>query len=142
MKGGKKAARGEDPGMHATTKPWRGALAALVLAATAPAAGAEPVSLLFASLSPGGSANSGYFSRWATTVGAASGDTIKVEVRDGYQIAGFANIYDRIASDVVQIGWVLPGAIGGKYPFTRVAALPFQPDDIEATSVALWRLYK
>src|SRR5690606_14236970 len=51
------------------------------------------------------------------------------------------NVYDRVTSDVVQIGWMLPGLLGGKFPLSEVVALPFAADDSVSCSAAMWRLY-
>jgi TRAP-type C4-dicarboxylate transport system substrate-binding protein len=57
-------------------------------------------------------------------------------------IANIANMYDRVMSDVVQIGFVLYNYVQGKFPYSEVAALPNTAPDAEQGSVALWRLYK
>jgi TRAP-type C4-dicarboxylate transport system substrate-binding protein len=43
---------------------------------------------------------------------------------------------------VVQIGWEIQAAVGGKFPRSNVVALPFVTDDSVASSVAFWRLYQ
>jgi TRAP-type C4-dicarboxylate transport system substrate-binding protein len=127
-------------------KPVRFAVSLLVAATCASftpgPTQAEEVKLLFASVSPGGGTNSGFFNRWAEKVNTQAAGVIKIDVRDGFQLANFVNVYDRVAEDVVQIGWIMPGSIGGKYPLSRVAALPFLSADVVAASAAMWRLYK
>jgi TRAP-type C4-dicarboxylate transport system substrate-binding protein len=127
-------------------KPVRFAIPLLATLAcvsfTQSSAQAEEVKLLFASVSPGGGTNSGFFNRWADKVNTQAAGVIKIDVRDGFQLANFINVYDRVAEDVVQLGWIMPGSIGGKYPFSRVAAMPFLADDVVAASAAMWRLYK
>ena len=127
-------------------KPVRFAISLLIGATCASFASAvaqaEEVKLLFASVSPAGGTNSGFFNRWTNKVNAQGTGAIKIEVRDGFQMANFVNVYDRVADDVVQIGWIMPGNIGGKYPFSRVASMPFLSDDVVAASAAMWRLYK
>jgi TRAP-type transport system periplasmic protein len=44
--------------------------------------------------------------------------------------------------DVVQVGWALQGAIGGKFIRSAIAGLPFVSEDCESSSVAFWRLYQ
>jgi TRAP-type C4-dicarboxylate transport system substrate-binding protein len=117
-------------------------LALAALATLPPPAQADEVKLLFASVSPGGGTNSGFFNRWAAKVNAAGTGVVAIDVRDGFQLANFVNVYDRVAEDVVQIGWIMPGNIGGKYPMSRVASMPFMSDDVVAASAAMWRLYK
>jgi TRAP-type C4-dicarboxylate transport system substrate-binding protein len=51
-------------------------------------------------------------------------------------------MYDRVMTDVVQIGFVLFNYVQGKFPFSEVAALPNTAPNAEQGSVALWRLYQ
>jgi TRAP-type C4-dicarboxylate transport system substrate-binding protein len=67
---------------------------------------------------------------------------IKVEVFDGKALANQANHLDRVLSDVIQIGWGLQSAFGGRFPRSDAGALPFVSDDSESASVAFWRIYK
>ena len=67
---------------------------------------------------------------------------VQIVVRDGSEIANQQNIYDRVMSDVVQIGRGTQSFIGGKFPLTEVVALPFVVDSGQSASVAFWRLYK
>jgi TRAP-type transport system periplasmic protein len=117
-------------------------VAALALSFAVQAASAQETRLLFTSLSPAGSPNSQFFSSWAQRVNAQSGGTLKIEVRDGTALANFGNSYDRVNSDVVQIGWVQPAFIAGKFPLSEVTNLPFMTDDDVNCSIALWRYYK
>jgi TRAP-type C4-dicarboxylate transport system substrate-binding protein len=114
----------------------------LALSAFTRAATAEPAKLIFTSLSPGGSANSVFFGAWAKKVNAASHGTLNIEVRDGESLANFGNVYERVTNDVVQIGWIIHGIVGNKFPLSDVASLPFLVDDNVGCSVAMWRLYK
>jgi TRAP-type C4-dicarboxylate transport system substrate-binding protein len=117
---------------------------ALAVAAATQSAGAaaQEIRLNFTSMSPGGSNNSVYFNQWAQRVGAASQGTLKIEVRDGVMLASFANVYDRVVDDVVQIGWAIHQVFAGRFPLSEVGGLPFMADESEKASVALWRLYK
>ncbi len=45
-------------------------------------------------------------------------------------------------ADVVQIGWVQPAFIAGKFPLSEVTNLPFMTDDDVNCSIALSRYYK
>ena len=117
-------------------------LAALAIANLNTTVSAQETRLLFTSLSPAGSANSIFFNQWAQRVNDQSSGVVKIEVRDGGTIANYANVHDRVQDDVVQIGWAIHQVLGGLFPLSEVAGLPFvQPGGIEA-SVALWRLYK
>ena len=118
------------------------AVAALALGFGIQAASAQETRLLFTSLSPAGSPNSQFFNSWAQRVNDQSGGALKIEVRDGTALANFGNSYDRVNSDVVQIGWVQPAFIAGKFPLSEVTNLPFMTDDDVNCSLALWRYYK
>jgi TRAP-type C4-dicarboxylate transport system substrate-binding protein len=118
------------------------AVAALALGFGVQASPAQETRLLFTSLSPAGSPNSQFFNSWAQRVNDQSGGALKIEVRDGTALANFGNSYDRVNSDVVQIGWVQPAFIAGKFPLSEVTNLPFMTDDDVNCSIALWRYYK
>ena len=81
------------------------------------------------------------FRPWAERTAAASGGTLTFDVRDGFAVANFRNVLDRVMNDVVQVGWGMQGLFGKQFPLTEVATFPFQADDTETGSVALWRLY-
>ena len=98
--------------------------------------------LLFTSLSPAGPGNSAFFNAWAQRVNEDSKGSLKIEVRDGVALANFGNIYDRVLSDVVQIGWSIHQVIGGKFPLSEVAGLPFVSTGGVEASLALSRLHK
>src|SRR3954465_4992563 len=115
---------------------------AVAAACGAQAASAQETRLIFTSLSPGGSPNSVFFNSWAQRVSDQSGGALKVEVRDGVTLANFANSYDRVMADVVQIGWVQPAFVAGKFPLSEITNLPFMTDDDVSCSMALWRYYK
>jgi TRAP-type C4-dicarboxylate transport system substrate-binding protein len=117
-------------------------LAVFALSFGVQAASAQETRLLFTSLSPAGSPNSQFFNSWAQRVNDQSGGALKIEVRDGTALANFGNSYDRVLSDVVQIGWVQPAFIAGKFPLSEVTNLPFMTDDDINCSLALWRYYK
>ena len=116
-------------------------VAALTLGCGAQAAPAQE-RLLFTSLSPGGSPNSVFFNAWAQRVNDQSAGTLKVEVRDGVSLATFGNSYDRVMADVVQIGWVQPAFVAGKFPLSEITNLPFMTDDDVHCSMALSRYFK
>ena len=117
-------------------------VAALALSIGVQAASAQETRLLFTSLSPAGSPNSQFFNSWAQRVNEQSSGALKIDVRDGTALANFGNSYDRVISDVVQIGWVQPAFIAGKFPLSEVTNLPFMTDDDINCSLALWRYYK
>ena len=121
---------------------WKAALAAAALLSFCSAANADEIRLLFTSQSPAGSRNVAWFTEWAQRVNAQSAGTIRIEVKEIGPLANFGNAYNRVLDDVVQIGWAPHPLIGGKFPLSEVAGLPFMADDSEKAGVALWRLYK
>ncbi|MGZ5827338.1 MAG: TRAP transporter substrate-binding protein DctP [Xanthobacteraceae bacterium] len=120
----------------------KGAITALALLSAASAACGEETRLLFTSMSPAGGPNSALFRQWADKVSAEGDGTLKIEVRDGLALANYGNVYDRVQDDVVQIGWAIHPLIGGKFPLSEIAGLPFVADNAQYAGAALWRLYK
>jgi TRAP-type transport system periplasmic protein len=98
--------------------------------------------LVFTSMSPAGSTNDKFFSEWADRVNKAANGEIEVVIQNGFVRANFGNVYDRVTTNVVQIGWSIHGQFPSKFVRTEVAGLPFVSDESEAGSVALWRLYE
>jgi TRAP-type C4-dicarboxylate transport system substrate-binding protein len=118
-------------------------VAVLAFPTVAPALADEPVVIRMATMVPPNTpAATDWFKPWAAQINEKAKGAIKVEVVEGYSVANLNNIYDRISADVVQIGWVIHSLIGGKFPLTEVASLPFLADQAAPLSVALWRLYK
>jgi len=118
------------------------AAVALLAAGTAEAQAQEPVNIIMSSMAPGNSGFSTVFFRpWADKINADSQGTIKVDVRDGFALATFANVLDRVGNDVIQIGFSMQGIIGNRFPMTEVAAIPFEAENAKQSSVALWRVY-
>jgi len=104
---------------------------------------ADETNLIFATTEPAGSDDSmRVFTPWAQRLATATNNAIRIDLREGLAIANSMNIYDRVQSDVVQVGILIPSLIGGKFPLTDVAGLPFVTDDSVNASVAFWRLYK
>ncbi len=118
-------------------------LAVTLLAFRASPGVAEEVNLMFATLTPPDySSNTRVYTPWAEKVNAAGKGVLHIEIRTGMALANSANVYDRVAANVMQIGVGIPGLVGGKFPLTDVVGLPFVTDDPETGSVAFWRLYK
>jgi TRAP-type C4-dicarboxylate transport system substrate-binding protein len=119
--------------------------AAAALAVSAPVRAADApaqVTLIMSSMAPGQSGFSTRFFRpWAEKITAASNGTLNVDVRDGFALATFGNVIDRVSNDVIQIGFSMQGIIGNRFPLTEVAAIPFEADNAVQSSVALWRVY-
>lgn len=124
-------------------KSWL--IAAGLLAIIAHSAAADPAVLRFAPgqappLSPTDVPN--FYRLWAQRVTDNSKGALKIDLREGMAIASSLNMYDRVTSDVIQIGFVLLNYVEGKFPLTEVAALPNTADTAAHGSRALWRLYQ
>ena len=101
------------------------------------------VTLIVTTMSPpGGNFSTKFFRPWAERIAGASDGTLKTELRDGYAMANYANVFDRVMNDVVQIGWGMQGIVAGKFPLTEVATMPFEAENAVQASTALWRLYQ
>lgn len=104
---------------------------------------ADEAKLTFATLAPPDSRVAQMaFHPWADRVNAAGKGIVQLDTRDGFAIANLDNVYSRVTDDVVQIGWALQGAIGGKFVRSAIAGLPFVSEDCATGSVAFWRLYR
>ena len=79
---------------------------------------------------------------WAKMVNKDAKGLFRIDVRDGATLANHGNIYNRVLSDVVQIGWGLPLLVRGQFEMTSVVALPYLSGKSEVASAALWRLYE
>jgi TRAP-type transport system periplasmic protein len=124
-------------------RAWTVWLAAAALAGLAARASADELVLKYATLdSPQAHLNVRIHHPWAAEVNKAANGLFRIQVFDGEALANHGNIYDRVVSNVVQIGWGLPLLAAGKFPLLNVAALPYTSDDSQIASVALWRLYK
>jgi TRAP-type C4-dicarboxylate transport system substrate-binding protein len=115
-----------------------------VLAVGAADASAEAIRLSLTTMSPANSRNvTDYFEPYAKRVNAAGSGQVAIELKHGQTIASFANVVDRVITDVVQIGWANIQSSGrGQLTFSEVPTLPFLYDDPVLASGAYWRLYK
>src|SRR5262245_38954265 len=103
---------------------------AAVLIAGAPAR--AQTNIIVTSMAPAGSPfSTDFFRPWADKIAADAKGTLALDVRDGFAVANFGNVYDRVMNDVVQIGWGMQGLIGGQFPLTEVATFPFEADGAE-----------
>lgn len=104
---------------------------------------ARELVLKFATLdSPRAHLNVNIHHPWAKKVNADAKGLFRIDVRDGAALANHGNVYNRVTSNVVQIGWGLPLLVRGKFQMTGVVALPYLSDKSTIASVALWRLYE
>jgi TRAP-type transport system periplasmic protein len=119
------------------------ACAAIALFCVTSAATAQEAKLLFATTLPAGTTGPrDLIAPWVKRVNELGKGSLVVEQRDGPTLATMGNSYDRVMADVVQIAWGLQPLLGGKFPLSEVAELPFMSASGEKSSVALWRLYK
>jgi len=103
-------------------------LTSIFLLSTA-AASADEINLIFATGSPAGSEVSQEFFRpFAERLNAADKGVLHVDFREGSAISDPAKAYDRVTSDAIQIGFMLPNLVAGNIS--------------EYSSPALWRLYE
>jgi TRAP-type C4-dicarboxylate transport system substrate-binding protein len=115
--------------------------AAAMVASSLGAANAAEEKLIFATLNPANARiSTELLHPWAERINKAGKGIISIDVRDGYTLANFENVYGRVVNDVVQIGFALTTAIGGKFPLAGVIALPVW-DKSQDAAVAFWRLY-
>ena len=75
-------------------------------------------------------------------VTADSGGTLKIQTFYGGTLGSFANTYDRVVDEVVDIGFILTAFAAGKFRRQEVAALPFEAETAILASNALWSLYQ
>jgi TRAP-type transport system periplasmic protein len=123
--------------------PRRVLLAAAVALLAAGAAAAEPITLKLNSPAPPMS----YLHRevitpWAEAVTADSDGTLKIQTFYGGTLGNFANTYDRVVDEVVDIGFILTSLAAGKFRRHDVAALPFEAQTAVLASNAMWSLYE
>jgi TRAP-type transport system periplasmic protein len=122
---------------------WGGfAVAVLAFGLVSPAH-AEEEKLVFALNNP---ATSNFTQQaimpWVERINAKGAGILKIDPRPGFVLTNFNNYYDRVQADVVQIGWGLQSAVGGKFQASEVAGLPWGELKSEIMSVALYRLIK
>jgi len=116
---------------------------ALVAPAFVAPATAEPITLKLNSPAPPWSyVNKEVLTPWAEAVTADSGGTLKVQTFYGGTLGTFANTYDRVLDQVVDIGFILTAGAAGKIRQQDVAALPFEAENAILASTALWNIYE
>lgn len=118
------------------------ALAVLFLGGTS--VRADEINLIFATGSPAGSEVSEEFFRpFTEKLNTAGKGVLHIDFREGSAISDPAKAYDRVLSDAIQIGFMLPNLVAGKFPRTQVVTLPYVAGNVsEYSSPALWRLYE
>jgi TRAP-type transport system periplasmic protein len=132
-------ASGEQGGFDMTARTT----AILVAAALAvlPAAG-QALELKFSSPSPPRSSYSvGVIVPWVAKVNAAAKGVFEINLIEGFAIANQRNIYDRVVTNVVQMGWGIQSFFPGKFRRSEVAELPLIYDAATEGAVSLWRMF-
>ena len=108
-----------------------------------PPVAAEPITLKLNSPAPPLSyVNREVLTPWAEAVTADSDGTLKIQTFYGGTLGTFANTYDRVADQVVDIGFILTAFAAGKIKQQDVAALPFEAENAILASTALWTIYE
>jgi TRAP-type C4-dicarboxylate transport system substrate-binding protein len=79
---------------------------------------------------------------YAQDVNKAAGGEIDMKLYFGPSLASFGNVYDRVTSGVIEVGFGMSGQFGGQFVKTEVASLPFLSPSCEAAAIATWRLYQ
>src|SRR5690348_2153037 len=121
------------------------AIAALLAACLGGAgfARADEVTLLFGTSTPPGTHISlRVFHPWAERINEQGKGVVKIDVRDGMEIANPGNFYTRVRDDVIQIDWGSHNSVPGTFPLSGFSNMPFQTERSETSSVAFWRLIK
>ena len=104
---------------------------------------AQPVELRMAFPAPPTSfVNTASFTPWVKDVEAASNGTLTIRIVPGLTLANIENVFDRTVKGVADIGFGLHAAVGGQFPKSMVAALPFEFDSPRESAPALWRLHQ
>lgn len=115
----------------------------IALLAALNTAAADEIKLFFADVVPAGTViDAQVVQPWAKRINEQGKGILSIDVRQGPLIADFSNIYDRVQSDIVQIGWEIQAAVGGKFPLSNIAGLPFVFENGADGSTAFWRIYK
>lgn len=116
----------------------------VALCATIAAAHAETVLRFATTLPPQVRLVPDVFDIWAERVTADSNGELRIEVINGPTIANARNVYERVTTGVVDIGWATIGALPKPFPATSVATLPFVVGEQQtvAGSRAMWSIYE
>ena len=116
-------------------------LGAVAAAAFTGPLAAEPITLKLNSPAPPMSyVNREVLTPWAEAVTADSQGTLKIQTFYGGTLGSFANTYDRVVDQVVDVGFILTAFAAGKFRRQDAAALPFEAETAVLASNALWRL--
>lgn len=82
------------------------------------------------------------FARWANDVNASSKGAVEIALNNNPALVNTFNSPDRVADDVVQIGFTMLIFHPGRFPRSLVASVPFVDGTTEATGLAFCNIYK
>lgn len=104
---------------------------------------AEPVKLTFATgMPPVNPLASEVMQVWADAANEAAKGEYEIEVVNGFALANYSNMWERVETGVVDIGFGLQGLTGMGFDKTSVVTLPVVVTDPIKSSAALWSLYE
>ncbi len=122
-----------------------GAVRALVLATLTAvltaSAGAETITLKYATTAPPGSHIARFFERHVAAFNKVAPDVIQYKIYH-LTLGNMKTIYDNTKNGVADIGWISPTMIPGQFRKTEFTRLPGMCDVAEYCSVAIWHAYK
>ena len=105
-------------------------------------AAADPALLRFAYTAPLSSLTYvEWWGPWTEKVNTEGKGILHIQAYGVNQLANTENVYDRLLNNVFELGYGLQGQIGGVFPASAVATLPFVADEATSASEALWNLY-
>lgn len=82
------------------------------------------------------------FARWANDVNASSNGAVEIVLNNNPALVNTFNSPDRVADDVVQIGFTMLIFHPGRFPRSLVASVPFIDATTEATGLAFCNMYE
>jgi TRAP-type C4-dicarboxylate transport system substrate-binding protein len=80
--------------------------------------------------------------KWVERIEKDGEGTVKIKPYFSGQLANFNNVYDRLNSGVFELANGLQSFVGGQFPGTSVADLPFVAETGRDAAAALWALYE
>ena len=82
------------------------------------------------------------FQPWADSVNAAANGEFVITLQNGPTVASHTNVYERVNSGIIDMGWGILASLGAEFPRSAVSALPFLVGDSPSGTQALWSVYK
>jgi TRAP-type transport system periplasmic protein len=84
-----------------------------------------------------------FLAPWAKKVEEESKGRIKIEVYNSMQLGGTpAQLYDQVKDGVIDITWVPPAYMPGRFPKSETFELPFIASNGEKNAVAGWEFFE